>query len=510
MAVLRLPFFEVLSEIFNCTFEIITIHLSLMRISSHSLITPLIVSCALFMEQLDGSVIATAIPTISRSLHTDPLHLNLAITSYMFSLAVFIPLSGWVADRLGARTIFRAAIVVFMLGSIACGLSSSLLGLILSRILQGIGGAMMVPVGRLVLLRTVPKSQLVDAMAWVTAPALIGPVLGPPLGGFIVTYASWRWIFYINIPIGLLGILLATLYIKDISGRSREPLDKTGFSLMALSLAGMVFGFETIGRHLMPFSVVVVFLIGGGLCFGLYLLHIRRIEHPIIDLSLLKYQTFRASILGGSLTRIGLGALPFLLPLMLQYGFGLTPATSGFLTFASAAGAILMKIVATPIIKTLGFRPILLGNSVINMFFLGGIALFLPTTTHSIIFIVLLLGGFFRSLQFTALNTIAFAEIPTSLLSRANTFYNMMQQLTLSLGVAAGALMLNLTLAWNKGTVLTANDFWPAFLGIGFMSLLSVASFLPLSKNAGSELTGHAELTDHLVPAKESEHKDPA
>src|SRR5580698_1094809 len=201
---------------------------------SGSVIVPLIVACALFMEQLDGSIIATALPQIARSLHADPLHLNLAITSYLFSLAVFIPLSGWAADRFGARTVFRAAIVIFTIGSIACGLSVNLLTLVLSRILQGLGGAMMVPVGRLVLLRTIPKANLVDAMSWVTAPALIGPVLGPPIGGLIVTYASWRWIFFVNIPIGILGYWLATKYIDDIRGRSREPLDKRGFVFMAL------------------------------------------------------------------------------------------------------------------------------------------------------------------------------------------------------------------------------------------------------------------------------------
>src|ERR1700722_106711 len=251
--------------------------------SSRNMITPLIVACALFMEQLDGSIIATALPSISRSLQTDPLHLNLAITSYMFSLAVFIPLSGWVADRLGARTVFRAAIVVFTLGSIACGLSSSLLTLVLSRILQGMGGAMMVPVGRLVLLRTIPKAQLVDAMACVTAPALIGPVLGPPVGGLIVTYFSWRWIFFVNIPIGLLGFVLASMFIEDIRGRSREPLDKLGFGLMGLSMAGLVFAFETVGRHLLPTWEVITFLIVGLVSCTLYIWHTRRVQHPIID-----------------------------------------------------------------------------------------------------------------------------------------------------------------------------------------------------------------------------------
>jgi EmrB/QacA subfamily drug resistance transporter len=420
----------------------------------------------------------------------------------MFSLAVFIPLSGWIADRLGARTVFRSAIVVFTIGSIACGFSTDLFTLILARILQGMGGAMMVPVGRLVLLRTIPKSQLVDAMAWVGAPALIGPVLGPPIGGLIVTYASWRWIFYVNLPIGVLGFWLATKYIEDIRGRSREPLDKRGFILIGLSLAGLVFGCETIGRHIVPSQIIAAFLLGGAVCFGLYLRHIRHVKYPIIDLSILKYQTFRASVIGGSLFRIAIGSLPFLLPLMLQYGFSLTPATSGFITLAGAAGAILMKIGATPVIRAFGFRPVLIGNSFINVFFLAGCALFMVDTPHSVIFIFLLVGGFFRSLQFTALNTIAFADIPESLLSRANTLYNMLQQLTLSLGVAVGALLLNLTLQWKGETHLGAMDFWPAYTGVGVLALFSTLSFIPLAKNAGSEVSGHA------VPVGTPEHKD--
>ena len=443
------------------------------------------------MEQLDGSIIATALPSISKSLHTDPLHLNLAITSYMFSLAVFIPLSGWMADRFGARAVFRAAIIVFMMGSVACGLSTDLLSLVLSRILQGMGGAMMVPVGRLVLLRTIPKAGLVNAMAWVTAPALIGPVLGPPIGGIIVTYASWRWIFYVNVPIALLGLVLSTRYIENIRGRSREPLDKIGFALIALSMTGLVFGFETAGRHFVANDVVISMIVAGAVCFALYMLHARRLTHPIIDLGLFKYQTYRVTLTGGSLFRIGIGALPFLLPLMLQYGFGLTPAASGFLTFAGAAGAILMKISATPIIRALGFRPILVTNALVNVFFLAGCALFVPQTPHSVIFIFLLVGGFFRSLQFTALNVLAYAEIPEYLLSRANTLYNMVQQLTLSLGVAVGALLLNLTRSWHGDSALGAGDFWPAFLAVGFLSMVSALSFLPLSPQAGAEMSGH-------------------
>ncbi len=472
--------------------------------SRRNVIVPLIVACALFMEHLDGSIIATALPTIARSLHTDPLHLNMAITSYMFSLAVFIPLSGWASDRFGARRVFMAAIIVFTVGSIACGLSVDLTTLVMSRILQGMGGAMMVPVGRLVVLRIVPKADLVDAMAWVTAPALIGPVLGPPIGGLIVTYASWRWIFLVNVPIGLLGYWLARKHITNIRSRSREPLDKFGFILTGLAMTGLIFGFETIGRDLVPLAAVVGLLLGGSACGMAYLWHMRRTAHPIIDLSVMKYVTFRSAVIGGTLFRIGIGALPFLLPLMLQVGFGLTPATSGFLTFAGAVGAVLMKLGASAVIRALGFRTTLIINAIVNTFFMAGCALFVQKTPHCVIFLFLLVGGFFRSLQFTAINTVAYAEIPDEAMSRANTLYNMFQQLGLSLGVAAGALMLNTTLDWRNITTLQADSFWPSYIGVGVLCLLSMLVFMPLSPNAGAEISGHK------LQSSENDRKEPA
>jgi MFS family permease len=459
--------------------------------SQRNIIVPLIVACALFMEHLDSSIIATALPTIARSLHTDPLHLNLAITSYMFSLAVFIPLSGWAADRFGARTVFTWAIVVFTLGSVACGFSIDLMTLCIARVIQGLGGAMMVPVGRLVVLRTVPKAKLVDAMAWVTAPALIGPVMGPPIGGLIVTYASWPWIFLVNVPIGILGLFLARKYIKNIRGRAREKLDKFGFLLVGMSMGALIFGFEMVGRHFLPPAVVISVMLAGIVCLGLYMWHVRRIDHPIIDLGIMKYTTFWTSVAGGTLFRVGIGALPFLLPLMLQNGFGDSPATSGFLTFAGAVGAVLMKLVATATIRALGFRTTLIVNSVINAVFMAGCAMFVPGTSHSVIFIFLFVGGLFRSLQFTALNTIAYADIPDNLMSRANTLYNMFQQLGLSFGVAFGALILNLTLDWRGISELRADVFWPSYVGIGIMCLVSGLIYLPLSPNAGSEVSGH-------------------
>lgn len=454
-------------------------------------IVPLIIACALFMENLDSSIIATALPAIALSLHTHPIHLNLAITSYMFSLAVFIPLSGWVADRFGARLVFRAAIVIFTLGSVGCGLSQSLLQLVAFRVLQGVGGAMMVPVGRLVLLRTIPKANLVSAMAWVTVPALIGPVLGPPVGGFIVTYASWHWIFFINLPIGIIGVILASIYIGRVREDDPGPLDWRGFLLMALALAGLVSGFEAVGRDMLPDSVVAMLLFGGTFFLGLYIYYAQRHAHPIIDIRLFTIQTFRAAASGGFVFRIGIGALPFLLPLMLQAGFGLSALNSGMLTFASAAGALLMKMSAAKILRRFGFRRVLIVNSFVASIFLLGIASFRPATSHIVILVFLLMGGFFRSLQFTSMNTLTYADITQKQMSKATTMASMLQQLSLSLGVATGALLLNFTLRWNGTTELGPQDFWPAIVGVAIISGLSVLFFIPLPSDAGSEISGH-------------------
>ena len=323
----------------------------------------LIVAVALFMETMDSTVIATSLPAIARDLGEDPIALKLALTSYLLSLAVFIPLSGWAADRFGARTVFRAAIVVFTLGSAACGFASSLFDFVLFRIVQGIGGAMMVPVGRLVILRTVPKSELISALAWLTIPALMGPVIGPPLGGFITTFASWRWIFWINIPIGVLGVILATYYIQNFREEELPPLDVKGFILSGVGLSGLAFGFTTIGQGLFPPAVVAALLIVGFVGCFLYVRHARTAIAPLLDLSLLKIDTFFASVVGGFIYRVGIGATPFLLPLLLQLGFGLTPFQSGMLTFSTAVGAIAMKTTAAPILRRFGFKQVLVINA---------------------------------------------------------------------------------------------------------------------------------------------------
>ena len=454
------------------------------------MLIPLIVACALFMENLDSTAISTALPAIAASLGESPLQLSLAITSYLFSLAVFIPISGWVADRFGARRVFRLAILVFMLGSVLCSFAGSLFGFVLARMLQGMGGAMMVPVGRLVLLRTVAKADLVNAMAWLTVPALIGPVMGPPLGGFITTYLNWRWIFWINLPIGVLGVILVTRFIPDLREEHSPPLDLLGFLLSAVGLLGLVFGFETIGRGLVPWSTTLLLLAVGITSVGLYVLHASRTLYPVIDLALLGIPTFRASVLGGLLFRLAIGATPFLLPLMLQAGFGLTAFNSGLLTFAAAAGAMLMKLTAGPILKLFGFKRILMVNAVIGAVFIAAIGLFTPATPHLLILAVLLAGGFFRSLQFTSINTLGYADIERAQMSRATSFASMMQQLSLSIGVGTGALLLHLTVSARGGEHLAAGDFAPAFFTVALIAALSALVYLPLPADAGAEVSG--------------------
>ena len=466
-----------------------------MRVTlSSRVLVPLVVACAMFMQNLDSTVIATALPTIARSLGESPLRLNVAITCYLLSLAVFIPISGWTADRFGARRVFSLAIVVFTLGSIACGISNSLSTLVAARILQGMGGALMVPVGRLVLLRTVAKSDLVRAMSYVSVPALIGPVLGPPVGGFIVTFASWRWIFFINIPIGILGIILVNLLVGDLKETGRRPFDLAGFALTGVGLASLAFGFENVGRGALPNILVIALLAVGAVCLTFYVRHAYRVSHPIIDLALLKIPTYAMASIGGFLFRMGLGALPFLLPLMLQVGFGLSALNSGMLTFASAAGAMLMKTSAVRVLRTLGFRVVLVGDAVISAAFLFGYSLFRPSTPHLVIFLALLAGGFFRSLQMTSINTLSYADVPPAMLSRATSLTSMAQQLSQTAGVATAALLLHTVMTVRGGATLAAADFYPVFVGVAMISLLSEPFFMRKSPDAGAEVSGRAHV----------------
>jgi EmrB/QacA subfamily drug resistance transporter len=451
---------------------------------------PLIVATALFMENMDSTVIATSLPAIAADIGTSPLTLKLAITSYLLSLAVFIPASGWTADRFGARMVFSIAIGVFMVGSIGCALSSSVTELVIARIVQGFGGAMMTPVGRLVLLRSIDKSALVNAMAWVTVPALVGPVIGPPLGGFITTYLTWHWIFLINIPIGLIGIFMALRYIDPIRSEDPERFDLYGLVLAGIGLGGIAFGLSVAGLNLLPWSVVIGLVAIGTISMTLYVIHAKRTASPVLDFALLQYPTMRASIIGGFMFRVGIGALPFLLPLLLQVGFGLSPLNSGLVTFASAAGAMGMKTLAARIIKTFGFRNVMMINAVVSSVFLAACALFTITTPLLLIMILLVVGGFCRSLQFTAINTLAYSEIEPAQMSRATTLVSVNQQLAVSAGVAIGAFSVESTMWFHHATELSAADFAPGFIVVAIISTISSYFFFEMPADAGHQVSG--------------------
>src|SRR5215471_16193885 len=451
-------------------------------------IVPLIVAVALFMENMDSTVIATALPAIAADIGTNPLALKLAITSYLLALAIFIPASGWTADHFGARNVFRAAIGIFMVGSIGCAMAHSLSDFVIARFIQGMGGAMMSPVGRLVMLRSFDKREIVSVMTWVTMPALIGPVLGPPVGGFITTYFSWHWIFVINIPIGLLGILLVTRYIPNMRGDERVPFDATGFVLAGVGIGGLAFGLSTAGMNYLPAGVVIALIGAGALSTVAYIRHARRSPAPLLDLSLFALSTFRASVAGGFVFRIGVGALPFLLPLLLQLGFNMTPFESGLITFSTALGAMSMKAVVPAILRQFGFRTTLIVNAVLSAAFLAACATFRPGMPVVVMMAVLVIGGFFRSLEFTSINTIAYAEIDKRNMSRATSLVSVAQQLSMSTGIAVGALVVELTMRFSDHGMITAESFPPAFLFVGALSASAALIFMGLAPDAGAEL----------------------
>ncbi len=453
-------------------------------------VTALIVACAIFMETLDGTVIATSLPAIAADLHEDPITLKLALTSYLLSLAIFIPASGWAADKFGARTIFRGAILVFTFGSILCGFSSTLWEFVAARMIQGFGGAMMVPVGRLVLLRSVARSEVVGALSYIMIPALLGPLFGPLIGGFITTYFHWRWIFFVNVPIGILGIGLVSLFIKNVHGEAPWPLDVKGFALSGVGLASLLFGLTVAGNGVMGKGLVAALLFCGAVLLTAYWFHARRTKFPILDLRLLALPTFRSSIVGGSLFRIGIGALPFLLPLMLQVGFGMSPFQSGSVTFVAAAGAMLMKVTAVPILRWFGFRTVLVFDALISCVFLASYGLFTRATPIFLMMGLLLFGGFFRSLEFTAINAITYAEVDSAAMSRATSFAAVAQQLSLSLGIAVGAFGIEASHALRGGPHLAVVDFHWAFVLVAVASATSILWFLHLPKDAGTDLAG--------------------
>ena len=443
------------------------------------------------MENMDSTVIATSLPAIAADLGTNPVALKLAFTTYLLSLTVFLPISSWLADRFGARTVFRLAVAIFTLASISCGFANSLEYLVVARAVQGFGGALMVPVGRIVMLRTVPKNEYVNAMAWLTVPALIGPLLGPPIGGFITTYFHWRWIFWMNLPFGILGLALATWLMPNMKDENVAQLDIKGFVLSGLGLSLTVFGMTELGQGIFPPMVVFAMIAVGAILIWIYVRHARSIPKPILEIAMLRVQTLRVSIVGGMFYRVAVGAVPFLLPLMLQLGFGFTPFQSGSITCASALGAVMMKFLAARSLKRWGYRQLLVFNGVFSSVMMAASGLFTPNTPFIVMVMVLLFGGLLRSLQFTSLNSIAYADVSTQEVGPANGLYTVAQQLSLALGVAVAALTLEAAQFLRGAEMLGRSDFAVAFFVVAFVGLISTIFFARLPQDAGANLSGH-------------------
>ncbi|MEX6506640.1 MFS transporter [Jiella sp. M17.18] len=453
-------------------------------------IVPIVLAVALFMENMDSTVIATSLPAIAHDIGTSPIALKLALTSYYVSLAIFIPISGRIADRWGAKLVFRLAIAVFVLGSLACSVSSSLEAFVAARFLQGMGGAMMTPVGRLLLVRSAPKAELVNAMAWFSIPALIGPLVGPPVGGFITTYADWRWIFLINLPIGIIGVLLATRFLPAVEKVAGIRFDIPGFLLSGFACAGLVFGCSVVSLPALPPMVGVVMALAGLVSALVFVRHVRRTEEPVLRLSMLKIPTLRAALLGGIFFRVGSGAVPFLLPLMLQLGFGYTPFQSGLITCVSIGGAIAMKFLAKPLLHRFGFRLALIGAALVGGGLTAVIGLARPETPVAFMLAVLLVGGFFRSMFFTSINALAFADVANKRAGDATAMLAAVQQVSVAMGVALAGGVLESSMLLAGRSEVGVTDFSVAFFVVGAVMAAAVFVFAQMQRDAGDEVAG--------------------
>jgi EmrB/QacA subfamily drug resistance transporter len=452
----------------------------------------LIIAAASFIQMLDGAIIATSLPQMARDFGVEAVAMSLGVTAYLLASAIFMPLSAWLADRLGAVRVFLLAIALFTLASVACGLAQDLVQFVLARIVQGVGGAFMVPVGRLIVLRNAPKSEVINVLALITWPALIAPVIGPTLGGAITTYFSWRLNFLINVPLGAIGFLLALIFIRETGDRVARPLDWIGFLLCASSLALLLIGLESMIDAANAW-VLALALIGAGIATGwLAIRHLQRAEQPLLDLSSFRHPSFALSnLFAGSYGRMAVNAMPFLLPLLFQIGLGLGPLEAGALMFAYFIGNLVMKSVTTPIIRRFGFRMVLVVNGLLCALSIAGCAAFVPGIPLPAVIAVLLVAGLTRSMQFTALSSLAFADVEPQDRSSASTLVSMLQQISMVFGVAAGSLALNLSLAVRGEETLALVDFQVAILAVSTLALLSTALLSRLAPDAGAEISGH-------------------
>lgn len=456
-------------------------------------IVPAVVAVAFFMQMLDSTIIATSLPAMAQAFSTDVVTLNVGFTAYLLAMAVFIPPAGWLADRFGAREVFLSAIVLFTLASIACGYSGSLWEFTAARLFQGASAALMTPVGRQLVLRGAPKSELVRAIATITWPALIAPVIGPLIGAWITTHAGWQWNFFINLPLGLLGVVLVAFFVPHAPAEGRRPFDLAGFlltgSALALTLAGLELSSASTGG---TGALAILFV---GVLTGLVaIFHLRRTVHPLLDLTVLKVPTFAfATLSAGTAGRLAVNATPFLLPLLFQVGLGLDAVETGSLILVYFLGNLLMKSVTTPALRLFGFRTVLVANGVIAALTIGAFAFVDGQTPRLLLFALLIACGLSRSMQFTALTTIAFADVTPAQRSAAATISAMLQQLAQLLGVAVAAVVMRLSsyLASPTADGGMLMDIRAAFLCVAVIGFVSALRFLALPAGAGAEVSGH-------------------
>lgn len=461
--------------------------------SDKSITVSLIVAIAFFMQNLDTTAVNTSIPAMARSFGTDVVHLSAGVTSYLIALAIFIPVSGWIADRFGTRRVFCSAIVLFIISSMLCGLSQTLTQFVIFRIMQGMAGAMMTPVGRLAVLKATPKENLVTAIAYITWPGLVAPILGPLVGGYLTTYWSWHWIFYLNVPLSIICIALAWHFIPEEkpSDEPKKRFDAVGFVLSGLALAGFMYGVELLSRSEVSYyiSLIVVLISLGLLYFNIR--YSRHISNPLIDYSVVRIPTYRVTIFTGSISRMVIGVAPYLVPLMFQEGFGLSPFESGLLFLATMAGNLCMKPMTVWVMRHFNFKSVLIVNGFMVVVFTLLTAFLLPTTPTILIVAVMFLSGMFRSMQFSSITTLAFADIPQPRMTAANTLYSTVQQMSTGMGIAMGAVFLRFSHMINGSTGnYTVPDFKLSFIFVAILGFISLYGYTKLSTDAGDIVRG--------------------
>ncbi len=452
---------------------------------------PYIVAATFFMEYLDTTVIATALPQMAHSFGVGPNEVSLGMTAYMLTLAVFIPVSGWIADRFGSRTVFAGALIVFTVASVLCGFSNGIASFTSARVLQGMGGAMMVPVGRMIVVRNTEKRRLMQAISTITWPAIVAPVVGPTVGGFITTYWSWRWSFFLNVPFGIAALTAILVFVPNQHGETKRRLDGLGFLLSGLALICLLYGTELASHSETSILRAIGFEVGGAVVGAAAIWHLRRVRDPLLNLSTLAVPTFAVTVLWGSATRIGIEAVPYLCPLLFQIGWGLSAFHSGLLLLATAIGNVGMKAFTVRIFRQFGFRTVAIVNGVIAAALVLACGMLTPALPLLLTLIVLFAYGLARSLQFSTLATLAYADVADAQRGPASTLWSVAQQMTIGMGIAFGALALRTAAGFHGGsTHYTFADFRWAFAAAALLTMVSIIGYVGLAKNAGAAIGG--------------------